>query len=61
MEKIKIFYLTGYGKSGATLIGRHLGNSEQAYFVGELKYFWNRGLVKNYALENFYLFCIRIM
>jgi len=48
MEKIKILYLTGYGKSGATLIGRHLGSSAQAFFVGELKYFWNRGLVKNY-------------
>lgn len=48
MGKIKIVYLTGYGKSGATLIGRHLGKSNQAFFVGELKYFWNRGLVKNY-------------
>ncbi len=47
MEKIKIVYLTGYGKSGATLIGRHLGNSKEAFFVGELKYFWKRGLLKN--------------
>lgn len=48
MGKIKIVYLTGYGKSGATLIGRHLGSSKEAFFVGELKYFWNRGLLKNY-------------
>lgn len=48
MGKIKIVYLTGYGKSGATLIGRHLGNSQEAFFVGELKYFWDRGLLKNY-------------
>ena len=47
MEKIKIVYLTGYGKSGATLIGRHLGNSKEAFFVGKLKYFWKRGLLKN--------------
>lgn len=48
MEKIKIIYLTGYGKSGATLIGRHLGQSKNAFFVGELKYFWTRGVLKNY-------------
>ena len=48
MEKIKIIYLTGYGKSGATLIGRHLGQSQNAFFVGELKYFWTRGVIKNY-------------
>lgn len=48
MEKIKIIYVTGYGKSGATLIGRHLGSSQNAFFVGELKYFWSRGLLKNY-------------
>ena len=43
MEKIKIVCPIEYGKSDPTLIGRHLGNSKQAFFVAELKYLWNRG------------------
>ena len=48
MEKIKLVYITGYGKSGGTLIGRLLGDTKNAFFVGELRYFWRYGILKNY-------------
>jgi hypothetical protein len=48
VEKIKLVYITGYGKSGGTLIGRLLGDTKNAFFVGELRYFWRYGILKNY-------------
>ncbi len=48
MEKIKLVYITGYGKSGGTLIGRLLGDTKNAFFVGEVRYFWRYGILKNY-------------
>lgn len=48
MEKIKIIYLTGYGRSGGTLIGRLLGDTKNAFFIGELRNFWKYGLIKNH-------------
>jgi hypothetical protein len=48
MKKIRIIYLTGMGRSGGTLLGRILGNTAEAIYVGELRYFWEKGIIKNY-------------
>ena len=48
MKKIKIIYLTGMGRSGGTLLGRILGNTSEAIYVGELRSFWDKGIIKNY-------------
>ena len=48
MEKIKIVYITGYGRSGGTLIGRLLGDTKNAFFIGELRNFWKYGILKNH-------------
>ena len=46
MGKIKIVYITGYGRSGGTLIGRLLGDTKNAFFIGELRNFWKYGILK---------------
>jgi hypothetical protein len=42
-----IVYLGGCGRSGSTLLGRVLGESEGAVCVGETQYLWSRGLRDN--------------
>ena len=49
MEKIKIIYITGYGRSGGTLVGRLLGDTKKAFFIGELRNFWKYGILKNHV------------
>ena len=36
------------GRSGGTLLGRIMGNSPEAIYVGELRYFWEKGIINNY-------------
>ena len=40
-----ILYVGGFSRSGSTLIGRALGESEGAVCVGETRYLWERGLI----------------
>ena len=40
-----ILYVGGFSRSGSTLIGRVLGESEGAVCVGETRYLWERGLI----------------
>lgn len=47
MEKIKVLYIAGAGRSGSTLLERLLGQSDQLLDVGELRFFWDRGLRNN--------------
>jgi hypothetical protein len=47
MERIKIVYLTGFWFSGATILGRSLRTSEQLIYVGEIRDFWVKGLLRN--------------
>lgn len=36
------------GRSGGTLLGRILGNTAEAIYVGELRFFWEKGIIQNY-------------
>ena len=59
MEKIKVIYLTGMGRSGGTLLGRILGNTSETIYVGELRSFWNKGIIRDYkcSCENWFSKC----
>ena len=46
-DKVKVLYVAGWGRSGSTLLGRVLGQIEQFFLVGELRYMWDRGLIEN--------------
>ena len=41
-EKIKVLYLAGVARSGSTLLGRLMGQPEEAVHVGEMVYIWQR-------------------
>lgn len=46
-DKVKVLYVAGWGRSGSTLLGRVLGQIEQFFLAGELRYMWDRGLIEN--------------
>src|SRR5215510_10620705 len=43
--KLKIIYVVGTGRSGSTLLGRILGEASGFVHVGELQFFWKRGIM----------------
>lgn len=43
----KIVYVGGSSRSGSTLVGRVLGEAQNAICVGETRYLWDRGLIHN--------------
>lgn len=45
--KVKVLYISGWGRSGSTILGRLLGQVEDFFLVGELRYLWDRGLIEN--------------
>ena len=47
MEKIKVVFITGFWRSGATILSRSLGCSNDAVFTGELKDYWRIRFMKN--------------
>lgn len=47
MEKIKVVYITGWWRSGATILSRSLGSSKDAVFAGELKDYWRIRFMKH--------------
>lgn len=44
---LRVLLITGYSRSGSTLLARILGEIEGLVAPGELRYFWQRGLVEN--------------
>lgn len=46
-QRIKVLYIAGSGRSGSTILGRILGQIEDFFSVGELRYIWDRGLIEN--------------
>jgi hypothetical protein len=46
-NKIKVLYIAGWGRSGSTILGRILGQVEDFFMIGELRYVWDRGLIEN--------------
>jgi hypothetical protein len=46
-ERIKVLYITGWGRSGSTVLEKILGQLEGFFSGGELRYIWDRGLIEN--------------
>ena len=46
-SKIKVLYITGWGRSGTTLLDNILGQVDGFFSVGELRYIWDRNLIDN--------------
>ena len=47
MEKVKVVYITGWWRSGATILSRSLGTAQEAIFAGELKDYWRIRFMKH--------------
>ena len=47
MVKIKVVYITGWWRSGATILSRCLGNAKESIFAGELKDYWRIRFMKH--------------
>jgi hypothetical protein len=44
---VRVLFLAGSGRSGSTLVTTILGQLDGFFAAGELRYFWQRGLVDN--------------
>lgn len=47
VDKVKVLYIGGWGRSGSTLLDRMLGEVPGLFSTGELRYIWERGLLEN--------------
>ena len=45
--RLKVLFISGWGRSGSTLLDNMLGQLDQFVSVGELRYVWDRGLQEN--------------
>lgn len=48
---IKIIYISGSPRSGSTILGKYLGQYNQFFHIGEMRYIWERNFNKNYICE----------
>lgn len=46
-KKIKVLSISGWGRSGSTILGSVLGNVENFFYGGEIRNLWNRVLLEN--------------
>jgi len=46
-NKIKVLYITGWGRSGSTILDNIMGQIDGFFSVGELRYIWDRNLIEN--------------
>lgn len=46
-DRLKVLYVSGWGRSGSTVLGRIIGQVEGFLPVGELRYIWDRGLIED--------------
>lgn len=46
-HRLRVLLITGYSRSGSTLLARILGEVDGFVATGELRYMWQRGLVEN--------------
>lgn len=44
---MKVLFVTGWGRSGSTILDRLLGLMPAAFSAGEVRYVWDRGLLEN--------------
>lgn len=47
-HKVKVIYILGWVRSGSTLLDTLLGEIDGLFSCGELRYLWDRGLVKGW-------------
>ena len=45
MEKVKVLYIVGWGRSGSTILDRILGQIDGFTSLGELRYIWDRNFL----------------
>lgn len=45
-DPIKVLYIAGTGRSGSTLLANVLGSTDGLFAAGEIRYLWERGLVR---------------
>ncbi|MGB3716899.1 MAG: sulfotransferase domain-containing protein [Candidatus Promineifilaceae bacterium] len=48
MDKLKVLYIAGSGRSGSTILGNLLGQIEGFVHVGEIYFIWSHGLIHNH-------------
>lgn len=48
MNKVKILYITGWGRSGTTILDRILGQIDGFNSVGEIRYIWDRNFIEDH-------------
>ena len=51
MDKLKVIFIAGYGRSGSTFLGGLLGAIDGCFHTGEFHQLWKRGLMENWACE----------
>ena len=47
MDKVKVIYIAGEGRSGSTLLERILGQHNKIFAAGELIHIWERSFMEN--------------
>ncbi len=47
IKKIKVLNITGWGRSGSTILGNVLGSCEGFFFGGEIRNIWKQSLLNN--------------
>jgi hypothetical protein len=47
MDKLQVLFIAGAGRSGSTILHNILGQLEGYCAVGEIRYIWERALIKN--------------
>ncbi|MEN8240961.1 MAG: sulfotransferase [Chloroflexota bacterium] len=50
-KKVKILYISGWGRSGSTLLCSLLGRVKGFFSAGEVRYIWERGFLDNRLCE----------
>ena len=46
-ERIKVLYISGWGRSGSTILSNILGQVDGFFPVGEIRFIWERNLLEN--------------
>jgi len=46
-QPVKVLYITGWGRSGTTILDNVLGQIAGFCSIGELRYLWDHGLIEN--------------
>jgi hypothetical protein len=46
-ERIKVLYISGWGRSGSTILSSILGQADGFFPVGEIRFIWQRNLIEN--------------